>query len=264
MALAFVSTRASRAGRKIAEDDVRKGKDVVEQAINWYDVLPNAEAQVRLRPEAVFRWQNPVRVRTGPGVLALWTDHGRPVAMASIFEWDGGICHEFGSLSRSNTLVARDQTGVVWSPNRPGVEFRDIPDAPASATNSATRHRQMKTLAERFTARLPDRNGEAEREVLRLLPKPLYRYDIKDAAPTDPPIRDGGMFAFAKGTDPEAVLPLEAVERQEKLVWQRAFARATAWAVEASLGDQVVWSVGPLTVTRDPTGTQIQIRRPLP
>jgi hypothetical protein len=72
------------------------------------------------------------------------------------------------------------------------------------------------------------------------------------------------MFAFAKGTDPEVVLLLEAVERQGKVAWQYAFAPATAWAVEASLGDRVVWSVSPLAVSGDPTSPQIQIRRPLP
>lgn len=41
------------------------------------------------------------------------------------------------------------------------------------------------------------------------------------------------------GTDPEVVLLLEAAERDNKLVWQFAFAHATAYAVEASLGDAV-------------------------
>jgi hypothetical protein len=68
------------------------------------------------------------------------------------------------------------------------------------------------------------------------------------------------MFAFVMGTDPEVVLLLEAVEREGKAVWQYAVARATAYAVEASLGDEVVWSVqsGP-----NPTNL-MQIFRPIP
>jgi hypothetical protein len=264
MALTFVPTPERRADETRPDDPLRKVKELLEQSANWYDLLPRAEATVRLRPEFVLRWQNPLRGGTGAGVLAVWTDRGRPAAMASIFQWHDGVCHEFASLSRSNTLVARDQTGVIWTPNRPGVDFRDVPDAPAPAANPAARLRQMKALSERFTTRLSDVNGEANRQVLRLLPKPIYRYDLKEAPTTDPLLRDGAMFVFAMGTDPEVVLLLEAVERDKKTVWQYAFARATAWAVEAKLGDTVVWSVGPLMVSRDPTSTIVQIIRPLP
>ena len=72
------------------------------------------------------------------------------------------------------------------------------------------------------------------------------------------------MFAFVMGTDPEVILLLEAVERGEDWAWQYAFARATAWAAEASLGDRLVWSVGTDTQVRDPANTQFQIRRPPP
>jgi hypothetical protein len=64
------------------------------------------------------------------------------------------------------------------------------------------------------------------------------------------------------GTDPEVVLLLEAVEGQDQVVWQYAFARATGWAAEARLGDDVVWSVNS-DKGRDPTSSQVQIRRPL-
>jgi hypothetical protein len=162
-----------------ADAHLRTIKELLERAINWYDVLPHAEAKVRLRPQVVLRWQNPVRIQTGAGLLAIWTDHGRPEAMASIFQWDDDICHEFGSLSRSNALVGRDETGVIWSPNKPGVDFRDVPGAPAPAGNPAARLRQMKAVAERFNARLPERDEDgADLEALRLLPTPLYRYEI--------------------------------------------------------------------------------------
>jgi hypothetical protein len=239
-------------------------KELLEQALNWYDVLPDAQAKDRLSPQIVLRWQNPVRVQTGAGLMAIWTQHGRPEAMASIFVWDGDICHEFGSLSRSNKIVARDKSSVVWSPEASGVDFRDVPDTPAPAETPAARLRQMKAIAERFTARLPERNGDSNPEVLRLLPRPLYRYEIDDVSEADPTLKDGGMFAFVMGTDPEVVLLLEAVGRDDNVVWKYAFARATGWAVDASFGKDVVWSVKADTVGRDPKNTQTQIRRPLP
>ncbi len=221
-----------------ADDPLQAVKEVLEQSVDWYDILPDAEAKVGLRPQIVLSWRNAVRRRTGAAILAIWTDQGRPDAMASIFQIGEDICHEFGSLSRSK-IVVRDNTRVVWSPGNAGVDFRDLPDAPAPAEDRAVRLRQMMSLAGRFTARLPD----GELEVLRLLPTPLYRYELKDSKDTSPKLRDGAMFAFVMGTDPEVVLLLEAVEREEKAVWQYAFARATAYAVEASLGDEVVWSV---------------------
>ena len=184
--------------------------------------------------------------------------------MATIFQHGSKICHEFGSLSRENTIVVREKTRVVWSPGKAGVEFRDLPGAPAPAEDRAARLRQMKSLAGRFAARLtPAKIGDGNPEVLRLLPSPLYRYDLKDAKETNPNLRDGGMFAFVMGTDPEVILLLENVERDGKAVWQYACARATAYAVEASLGDVVVWSAGGQSGP-DPTNTMMQIDRPIP
>src|SRR6185436_12807759 len=110
-------------------------KELLEQATDWYDVFPDSEAKEKLRPEIVMRWQNPVRTQTGAGVIAIWTSHGRPEAMASIFQWNDDICHEFGSLSRSNKLVGRNKSDVIWSPKASGVDFRDVPDAPSPAAD---------------------------------------------------------------------------------------------------------------------------------
>jgi hypothetical protein len=244
-----------------ADEPLQAVKEVLEQSVDWYDILPEAEAKVGLHPTIVLSWRNAVRSTTGAALLAIWTDQGRPEAMASIFQNGNDICHEFGSLSHSRKIVVRDMTHVVWSPGIAGVEFRDFTDAPAPAEERAARLRQMKSLAGRFTARLPPLNFDnGEHEVLRLLPRPLYRYELKDSQGTNPILRDGAMFAFVMGTDPEVVLLLEAVEREGRAVWQYAVARATAYAVEASLGDEVIWSVpsGP-----NPTNL-MQIFRPIP
>ncbi len=258
-------SRSDEAANESGADERQQAiKELLEQSVDWYDVLPGDEADVGLRPQVVLRWRNAERVNTGAAILAIWVDQGRPEAMATIFQNGNSICHEFGSLARSKKIVVRDKTRVVWSPGKAGVEFRDLPEAPAPAENRAARLRQMKSLAGRFAARLtPAKVGDGNPEVLRLLPSPLYRYDLKDAKETSPMLRDGGMFAFVMGTDPEVVLLLEAVEREGKAVWQYALTRATAYAVDASLGDAVVWSVaaprGP-----DPANSMMQIFRPIP
>ena len=40
-----------------------------------------------------------------------------------------------------------------------------------------------------------------------------------------PALIDGAVFAFVQGTDPEAVLLIEAVRRDDRTVWQYAFGR---------------------------------------
>jgi hypothetical protein len=69
------------------------------------------------------------------------------------------------------------------------------------------------------------------------------------------------VFAFVQGTDPEAILLLEAVKRDGSPRWQYAFARATSAGLEARLDKQIVWEVDPLagTTLRDP---QIWLARP--
>jgi len=256
-------SRAEETASDSTDERLQQIKDLLEQSVDWYDVFATADGKDGLRPQVVLRWRNAERTNTGAAVLAIWTDRGRPEAMASIFqnrnENRNEICHEFGSLSRSK-IVVRDKTRVVWSPGKAGVEFHDVPDAPPPAEDGAARLRQMKSLAGRFAAR---KFGEGNAEVLRLLPRPLYRYDLKTSKDTDPILRDGGMFSFVMGTDPEVVLLLEAVEREGKALWQYAFARATAYAVEASLGDRVVWSDS-AQWDPNPTNSLMQVFRPIP
>jgi len=134
-----------------------------------------------------MRWQNPVRTQTGAGVIAIWTRHGRPEAMASIFQWNDDICHEFGSLSRSNKLVGRNKSDVIWSPKASGVDFRDVPDAPSPAADRTARLRQMKRIADHLPELIdnmlrlasgdpPDRAAN-EYLLNRIMGKPIERQE---------------------------------------------------------------------------------------
>ena len=70
------------------------------------------------------------------------------------------------------------------------------------------------------------RTTRERRWELRLLPQPLYRYES-----TDPDVLDGAVFAFvtSAGTDPEALLVLEARKPAAGCdpVWHYAIARFT-------------------------------------
>ncbi|HEV3005878.1 MAG TPA: hypothetical protein VGX78_15535, partial [Pirellulales bacterium] len=79
-----------------------------------------------------------------------------------------------------------------------------------------------------------DRDGEE----LRLLPRPLYRYQTQR---TD--LIDGALFAFVQGTDPEVVLVLEAVGRDAESEWRYALTRRSVLPLEADIDGERIWSV---------------------
>ena len=217
---------------------------MIQESLVDYKVFADRESQAPLPPHSVLRFVNDTRMLMhGEAVLVLWTNGGRPEALASLYPWGKGLAHEFVTLSRGGGIVARKQDQVLWSPKAPGVTFHEIPDAPSPAEASAARLAQMKALSERFKVTMTGwRPGNIDREDLRILAKPVYRYDLKGESPAPPELIDGSVFAFVLGTDPEAVLLLEAVRTGKKTGWQYALGRATYAGVEARLDGAVVWT----------------------
>src|SRR5581483_9770990 len=235
------------------QEEVKELNSLIEKSVYWYDVLPTAEATMPLTPQPVLRWRNVIRGQAGEAMMVVWAHNGRPIVMASIFPWMGKMSHEFDSLSRNNRVMAREKDAVIWAPATAGVEFKEIPNAPKPAKSATERLRQMKALAERFKATMTGWQGDnSDREALRLLPRPLFRYDLTTAKDPDPPLLDGGLFAYVQGTDPEVVLALEAVGTPEKAEWQYALVRATSGGLEVKLGEAVVWTAEKGPANRNP------------
>jgi hypothetical protein len=166
--------------------------------------LEGSDQPLKLQPEPVLKWSNPV-MGTIYGDVFVWTANGRPEAVASIYRFfshDPHRANEFHSLALGKLTAERDGT-VVWTPSRPGVELKPIPGAPAPAGSPAARLRQMRALAQEFTGRQTNRAG-VDRD-MRLLAQPLYRYEG-----TKGDLIDGGLFVFVQGTDPEVFLLIEA------------------------------------------------------
>jgi hypothetical protein len=186
---------------------------------------------LEMQKEPVLRWPNPTR-EVPEGATFVWTLNGRPEAIGCI--WNHGVLsHAFHSLSAS-TLVAEHNGRTIWRPAKAGIELLRFPDAPQPADSATKRLGQMKDLARRFTCRL---SGERDGEELRLLPRPLYRYETNRDD-----LIDGALFAFVQGTDPEVVLVLECVP-EETPHWQYALTRRSMLALEADLDGQRIWSV---------------------
>ena len=237
----------------------------MEEAIGWYQVFSDASTQEPMTPLSRLALAQRHTRDTGIGRgVRLVGQQGRPEALASIYPWEGNLVHDFASLSRGAKLVARDGGRVIWSPASPGVEFNDIPGAPAPAGTPTARLRQMKGLTDRFKVTMTGwKPDKSDREELRLLPKPLYHDDLSEGSESDPGWIDAGVFAFVQGTDPEAILLLEAVRHGKGPRWQYAFARATASGLEARLDKTVVWAVEFLEGRTTPLKPQMTLRRPL-
>jgi hypothetical protein len=248
-----------------AQPDTKAIKSEVEEAIGWYQVFIDASAHDAMTPHPVLRWRNVTRgTQESEGIFVLWANKGRAEALASIYPWEGNLVHDFASLSRGAKLVARDGGRVIWSPETPGVEFNDIPGAPAPADTAAARLRQMKGLTDRFKVTMTGwKPDKSDREELRLLPKPLYRDEVSEGSGSDPRWIDGGIFGFVQGTDPEAILLLEAIREGKGPRWQYAVARATASGLEVRLDKTVVWAVEFLEGKTTPLKPQMTLRRPL-
>jgi hypothetical protein len=120
----------------------------------------------------------------------------------------------------------------------------------------------MKAIAESVKATMTGWQADnTDQEPLRLLPRPLYCYDLANAKDPDPNLLDGALFAYVLGTDPEVVLVLEAVGTAEKAEWQYAFARATSGGLEVKQGDEVAWTAPKHPPNRNPKLPHFSMRR---
>jgi hypothetical protein len=181
-----------------------------------------------LRLEPVYIWTNPLRQGGQDGAVFVWTCRGRAEVVASFFTQPASgpvaIIHELHSLAPTVLDVTRAEGENTWTPEGPGIDLAPSPGAPKPASSAAQRLVQMRSLTREFSASTLDRDGK--RWELRLLPQPLYRYQS-----SDPDVIDGALFSFvtSAGTDPEAMLVLEARRPSPgaEAVWQFAAARFT-------------------------------------
>jgi hypothetical protein len=229
------------------------------QALEKYEVeYPGAPPQIsRLHPVLLLRWSNPLTT-IKDGALVVYTRGGRPDVVCEFhIHNEIRFGHEFSPIRFEGMRLKRDEQ-TVFSADNGWFKFQDLPDAPRRADKAVKRLAQMRQIAERFT--VVDKFGQDEDDlqhyVLRLMPQPVYRYKEADEKV------DGGMFVFAQGTNPEAVLLVEAFEDGKQTNWRFGFAPTTMYEVTAHVGGEegpVVWtkprypafgaSSGPYTVT---------------
>jgi hypothetical protein len=184
-------------------------------------------------PQPVLRFDDPTRANDS-GTIWLWGATGRPLAHLELYRGaTGDWVYVLNNLS-GPSLRAERENALWWTPREATLRLEAFPEAPAPAALPAARLTQIRALARRFAAHEfwdPD-NSRFE---LRLLAQPLHRYVDEDHG-----IRDGAMFAFANGTNPEVLLVIEA-RAGEDGGWQYGLARSGHAEMHVFLDGTEVW-----------------------
>ena len=211
-----------------------------DAADSYRFTLEPGHVELKLDPTPILRWTNPLEEGGIHGVVYVWRHLGRPVVVGQLFSYLDGkggrvYCHAMHSLARQDQkLTGRRDGNPFWTPDSPGIEMHDVPDAPAPAAARAARLLQMKAISRRFSAYTEE--ATRGKRVLRLLPTPLDRYP--ESAPNS---ADGVLFSLVVGNDPEVIL---VVEQGEKLnggsTWQYGLALSTRSTSVALLDEREV------------------------
>jgi hypothetical protein len=235
-----------------------KLRKLIDDSIGWFELLPSEESTEPMQPVVALLWDNNTR-DSASGATVVWVAKGRPEAVVAIYPWRGLFCHEFDSLSRG-TIVAKRDEKRIWNPETPGLQFRPIDDAPAPDSTRRGRLRQMKALSKQFKATLLGwKTDNSQREELRLMTTPLYRYKIEKPDK----VLDGVIFAYASGTDPEVLLLIEAFGDAGQYRWEYAFVRRSSGGLQGRFRSQIVWAAKMHPQKKNPLLNHVEFSRPL-
>lgn len=212
----------------------------VAEAEGYTITRRGADVPLELSPKPLLHWANPAR-NGEDGAVFVWLKDGRPEAIGSVFEYParGTVVRKHAFHSLSEEPLAAEFAGVqIWAPKTAGVKFAAVAGAEPPADTPRRRLSQMRDLARQFSLDLVDlRQSKSE---LRLMTQPLVRYEPKAG-----PAQDGAIFAFAIGTDPEALLILESRRSGDSFRWEFAFARFHFVTITAEHDGKPVWKVEP-------------------
>lgn len=206
--------------------------------------------KLQAHAEPVFHHIQSTRGRSVGSVFLFVETSGRPAAVGDVFMFPRSQKHELYNEWHSladEPLTIRWDAGPLLECPAAGLTWQFVPESPVPAADRASRERQLRQLAKRFTAHLVNR--ERDKYELRLLTTPLYQYSIggdePDSAAEQPKFLGGGLFAFCQETDPEIVLLLEARRTETGFGWHWAAAEFSNLSLFLQLDDKPVWKADP-------------------
>ena len=203
--------------------------------LNTYRIhRDNDNRLAELKRSPLMRWFNPISGARG-GVF-LWTIDNVPVVIMKCHVNDRKKhCVESGVMVANGSRMTRNQQ-TLWNPARSALVEFEVDDLPPSES-TVRRLIQMRRIAASINVK--DDWGESEEPYkLRPLTSPIYRY----SSPTGGVV-DGAIFAYAQGSNPEAIVIIESVQRNDKLLWRCGFARLTGYRLTAHREGMVIYDV---------------------
>ena len=251
----------SRADDGPGAEAARAARMIAGEAARWaIRVGDDAGRSSVAGKDPVLRYTNPAVGRVY-GNVYLFVAEGRPVAVMSIYKWFSpwtGFEAELQSLATAPLEGLRDGQ-LAWHPAEPGMTLKDVPAAPRPAASAVERQAQMRTIADGFGARLVDSRVAAtgKDQALRRLARPFHRDE-----PQETSMRDGGLFAFVLGTDPEVFLRLEVATTPGGPRWQYGLARLNGDPLAVTYQGQDVWRAAKVVDRYDPRATYFSKEMP--
>lgn len=186
-------------GQEPSEPDLL---DFVKSQVAQYEIFVGDDLgqKTTLLDRPILLFSQPIQDPHKGGVF-IWTRNGRPEALTRIVihESRSRMDHTFSSLAVTR-VEARKNGQRVWSPAGRHMELRPFPDAPQPAASAIRRLRQIRSMAAKFETELLHEGRISH--PLRLLPRPLYRYNT-------PELQDGALFGLALGNDAKVIVLIE-------------------------------------------------------
>jgi hypothetical protein len=199
--------------------------------------LAGSASPGKFEPVPIMQWQNPIS--GAEGAVFAWTSAGRPVVLCKCHVNDLKQHYVESSVSLARQPFVMKMKGQpIWSPKDAGVAMKPLTDVAPPADRDAARLVQMRAIARRFRMQSVWGEENSSQWELRLLSTPLVRYRSEPAG-----VIDGAIFGYAQGTNPEAVLVVEALQTSAGTEWQAAPSRLTGYAVKAWRDDELVLDV---------------------
>ena len=246
ISVAFRSMRADDAPRKIAPEikTVEESKEneprsaafvqamgIMASGIKVVRVTDDGEDECKMVEGSVLNWSDSARHPdlVVPGTTWIWHHNGRPEFIAEIY----GRTNSMGNWNLFGCSLSPDRLRVShssnWTVKKSYYEPAEIPGAPAVAKTKAERTFQMRQIASRFESH----QFWEERYELRLLTKPIYRYEDLTSG-----VVDGAVFALVHGTNPEVILLIEAHNAR----WKVAFGSLAGAQCFVRLDGKELWT----------------------
>lgn len=238
---------AKEAGTKSDEDEteIQQAARKIVDGVKLTVIAGEKRQQLERLDQPVLRYGDIPRAND-KGSVWIWQRSGRPQAVMELYRGADGRAwvHVIHSLSADAIDGDFGGQGWHWTPPRGAVKWNDLTAAQAPADRPAARTRQIKELAQRFTAHeFWDPNNS--RFELRLLVQPVHKYNDPETG-----LLDGALFLLCHATNPEVALLIEAVKDEGEAKFRYALARLGHAELHVAFDEKEVWRQERVSGTR--------------